>query len=478
MAARALRNVSASVYGGSLGLEPYPKYKDVGVQWLSELPAHWEARRLGAVGPITKCSGGTKADEVPEGIPCVRYGDLYTHHGSAITESRSFVSPERADAYSRIKYGDLLFAASGETIDEIGKSSVNLMEGEAVCGGDVILLRPTIPVDARFLAYAANAPYMTHQKSRFGRGMTVMHIYGKQLKDAVMFLPPLPEQRAIADFIARETGRIDALVRKQERLIDLLREKRTALISHVVTRGLDANVPMKDSGVEWLGEIPAHWEVRRVKECAGVRLSNVDKKVVAGEPRVRLCNYTDVYYEERIHAQLDFMRATAGAEQVRSYSLKQGDVLITKDSETWMDIAVPAVVEGDLSDVLCGYHLALLRPRPQCLGAFLALTIAAAGLRDQYRVAANGVTRFGLTRDSIGNGILPLPPLAEQRAITDFIDRETARTDALMARIGDAMERLREYRTALISSAVTGKIDVRSRAVSEGAGASTGEAEA
>ena len=143
----------------------------------------------------------------------------------------------------------------------------------------------------------------------------------------------------------------------------------------------------KDSGVEWLGQIPAHWTVGRVKECASVWLSNVDKKAVEGDPQVGLCNYTDVYYHDHINSRLDFMSATARPEQVRRFSLRRGDVLITKDSETWTDIAVPAVVAEDLPDVLCGYHLALIRPKPPCLGAFLGAAIGAAGLRDQYRVS-------------------------------------------------------------------------------------------
>ena len=215
----------------------------------------------------------------------------------------------------------------------------------------------------------------------------------------------------------------------------------------------------KDSGVEWLGEIPAHWTVGRVKECASVWLSNVDKKVVEGEPRVRLCNYTDVYYNERIDSQLDFMQATAKPEQVRRFSLKRGDVLITKDSETWTDIAVPAVVTEDLPNVLCGYHLALIRPKPHCLGAFLTSAIGAAGLQDQYRVSANGITRFGLTGDAIRNSVLPLPPLAEQRSITDFIDRETAKIDELVAKQEQLIDLMQERRTALITGAVTRGLD-------------------
>lgn len=211
----------------------------------------------------------------------------------------------------------------------------------------------------------------------------------------------------------------------------------------------------KDSGVEWLGKIPAHWEVKRLKGIAYVQLSNVDKKSVEGQEPIHLCNYVDVYYNEHIAAGLDFMAATATPEQVWRFSLRCGDVLITKDSESWTDIAVSAVVTSNLPDVLCGYHLALVRPRTGCDGAFLARAFSAIGPRDQFRVAANGITRFGLGGDAIRTSLFAMPPLVEQRAIAAFLDRETAKIDALVAKKERLIELLQEKRTALITHAVT-----------------------
>jgi len=215
----------------------------------------------------------------------------------------------------------------------------------------------------------------------------------------------------------------------------------------------------KDSGVEWLEEIPAHWEVKRLKTLASVQLSNVDKKSVEGQESVRLCNYTDVYYNERITSDIDFMSVTATGEQVRRFSLRAGDVLITKDSESWTDIAVPAVVAEDMPDVLCGYHLAHIRPANGYVGSFLSRAFAAIGPRDQFQVAANGITRFGLGGDAIRTGLFALPPEPEQRAIAAFLDRETARIDALVAKKERLIELLQEKRTALITRAVTKGLD-------------------
>ena len=208
-----------------------------------------------------------------------------------------------------------------------------------------------------------------------------------------------------------------------------------------------------------MGAIPEHWKVMRLKSLANVQLSNVDKKSVEDQVSVRLCNYLDVYYNDRVTAEIDFMNATATSDQVRRFSLMEDDVLITKDSETWTDIAVPSVVDQSLPGVLCGYHLAHIRPYRQCHGAFLSRAFSAIGPRDQYHVVANGITRFGLTRDAIRDGLFPLPPLLEQRHIAAFLDRQTAKIDALVAKKERLIELLNEKRGALSTRAVTKGLD-------------------
>lgn len=215
----------------------------------------------------------------------------------------------------------------------------------------------------------------------------------------------------------------------------------------------------KDSGVEWLGKIPAHWKLKRLKNLASVRLSNVDKKSEEGQLPVSLCNYVDIYYNDFITAEIEFMKATATPDQVCRFELRTGDVMVTKDSEAWNDIAVPAVVTEDLADVVCGYHLALIKPQPGLDGRFLARQFSALGVRDQFHLAANGITRFGLGRDAISAGLFPVPPIEEQKEIVDFLDRETAKIDALVTKKERLIELLQEKRTALITRAVTRGLD-------------------
>ena len=239
----------------------YPAYTPSGVPWLGDVPPHWDLVQLGRIGRISKGTGGTKEDEAPEGIPCIRYGDLYTSHKFHIIGSRTLVTEAKALEYTPIQYGDILFAGSGETIEEIGKSAVNLMESPACCGGDVILFRPDIEIDARFSGYAIDCSQSQYQKSCMGRGITIMHIYGDELKRLWVALPPIPEQRAIVRYLDYVNRRIRRYVSAKRKLIALLEEEKQAVVNRAVTRGLDPNVRLKPSGVEWLGDVPEHWEV-------------------------------------------------------------------------------------------------------------------------------------------------------------------------------------------------------------------------
>jgi len=194
---------------------------------------------------------------------------------------------------------------------------------------------------------------------------------------------------------------------------------------------------------------------RRLKHLASIAVSNVDKKTVSDERSVRLCNYTDVYYNERITAELPFMEATASTDQIASFGLRAGDVLLTKDSETPDDIAVPAYVVADLPDVVCGYHLALLRPSQEVDGRYLFWALSSRSSREQFSASANGITRFGLRYDSFGEVLVPLPPIATQRAIADYLDQETARIDALVEKKQRMKELLQERQQTLITEAIS-----------------------
>ena len=213
-----------------------------------------------------------------------------------------------------------------------------------------------------------------------------------------------------------------------------------------------------DSGSEWLGQIPAHWKTKKLKFLSTVQPSNVDKKTVEGEVPVVLCNYTDVYKNEYIDSRLSFMSATATREEVEKFSVSTGDVIITKDSETPHDIAVPACVSEEIEGLVCGYHLTQVKP-VALEGRYLFRLFQSKGFNAQFVVAANGVTRFGLPQHAIANADCPVPPSTEQQTIARFLDYKTAQIDTLIAKKQALLEKLAEKRSALISHAVTKGLD-------------------
>ena len=221
------------------GLDPNVKLKPSGVEWLGDVPEHWEVIQIGKLGTFSKGSGGTKEDEVPKGIPCIRYGDLYTTHKYFVEQSRGFIALEKTRNYTPIQSGDILFPTSGETIEEIGKSAVNLIEPPVYCGGDVIIFRPTVPMHPRFSGYTLDSTISQDQKSRMGRGVSIMHIYSNQLRYLWVAIPPMNEQQAVSQYIDEKTSTIRTTITQASRQIELIEEYRTRLIADVVTGKID-----------------------------------------------------------------------------------------------------------------------------------------------------------------------------------------------------------------------------------------------
>ncbi|HUX22940.1 MAG TPA: restriction endonuclease subunit S [Spirochaetia bacterium] len=211
-----------------------------------------------------------------------------------------------------------------------------------------------------------------------------------------------------------------------------------------------------DSGVEWLGEIPEGWQKQCVKFATTIELSNVDKHAVEGEPDVFLCNYTDVYTNSVLTNKIDYMKATATLEQINRLRLSEGDVVITKDSETPNDIGIPSLVIDTQSNLVCGYHLAVLRPNVNHLiGGYLVWFYRSKNAKSYFETEAVGMTRYGLGKHSIATHRIPIPPLPVQRKITSFLNSSTARIDSLVHDYEELIALLQEKRQALISHAVT-----------------------
>ncbi len=216
------------------------------------------------------------------------------------------------------------------------------------------------------------------------------------------------------------------------------------------------------NGADLLASLPDGWRRVPLKTTSDFAVSNVDKHSFDDELPVRLCNYTDVYKNDRVSPEMDLMAATATPQEIERFRLEVGDVVITKDSESWNDIAIPAYVEGSADDFVCGYHLAFIRPRKDVLdGRFLFRCLQSRPVALQLELEATGVTRYSLPKDAIGLVVLPLPPLPTQRRIAAYLDRETARIDGLIAEKERLLALLEEKRAALISRLVTRGLDPR-----------------
>ena len=210
----------------------------------------------------------------------------------------------------------------------------------------------------------------------------------------------------------------------------------------------------RPSRVVWLGDMPEHWDVKKLKHLADVLLSNVDKHTVEGQQTVNLCNYVDVYKNERITSSIEFMQATASEEQIKRLTVFRGDVIITKDSEDPSDIGVPALIAEDIPRLVCGYHLAIVRPT-SATGEFLQYLFRSNVIRSVFEVEATGMTRYALSKYSIENLTFAVPDLLEQSVIAGFLDREISIIDALTAEQRKLISLLKDKRQAIIAHAVT-----------------------
>ncbi len=268
--------------------------------------------------------------------------------------------------------------------------------------------------------------------------------------------PPLPEQRAIAAFLDRETKRIDALVEKKEKLVELLQEKRTALVSHAVTKGLDPNVRLKDSGVEWLGKIPQHWQVKRLKHVgkAVIGLTFDPADIVSTEEGMFVLRASNVARGHIVLEDSLFVTTKIPEDLVT----RVGDILICSRSGSRALIGKCAVVDDNSAGLTFGAFMTVFRSK--CSDYLFYVFNSALFVYQSASFQTSTINQ--LTVNNLQAFEIPLPPPNEGTAIAAFLDHETQRIDAMVEKVRLSIELLKEYRTALISAAVTGKIDVRS----------------
>ena len=450
-----------SIMGGEQ-YRPYPAYKDSGVEWLGEIPAHWEVKasrreftiQLGKM--LQPTARGPQDSEIPY---------FKAQHVQWETVRTTGMPIMWADPADEVQYGvldgDLLVCEGGE----VGRAGiVRNPPDRAIIQNALHRVRSTGTSSIRLLIYLLKHAASQGWFEILCNRATIAHFTSEKFGDLPIPTPPLSEQRAIAAFLDRETAKIDALVAKKERLIELLQEKRTALISDAVTKGLDPDVPLKDSGVEWLGEIPAHWEIMRLKQASRIQggfAFSTDSFRSEGIPVVRMNNI------RRGVLDLDDVVRIPEHKGKDAFALNEGDIIygLSGSIGATGSLGNYAVVRKGDTPAQLNQRVARFRPMIDRIAEkFLVGSLQTSVFYEQVLSYTTGTAQFNVSTNDIGNVVLALPPIKEQRAIAAFLDSETAPINALMARVREAIDCLNELRTALISAAVTGKIDVREAA--------------
>jgi type I restriction enzyme S subunit len=224
---------------------------------------------------------------------------------------------------------------------------------------------------------------------------------------------------------------------------------------------------MKDSGVEWLGKIPKDWEVKKLKYISECYPSNVDKKTKESEKEVKLCNYTDVYYNDYINKDIEFMKATAKVSQIKKFQLQVGDIILTKDSESPDDIAVASYVSEEIDNLICGYHLNLIRNIEKNESMYVYFVLLSEGAKNYFGSIANGITRYGISSGGFKNFNVCLPRIDEQKIIIEYIEKQLENNNKIKKQVKNQINLIKQAKQSLISEAVTGKIDLRDWEVKE-----------
>lgn len=430
-------------------IKPYSTYKDSDIPWLGEIPEHWEVRKA-------KKLFKERSEKGYENEPFL-----------AATQNQGVVLKNMLDTKTVLVSKDfhtLKLVEKGDFVISLRsfQGGIEYAYYKGIISPAYTILNPNIEAERGYFRYYFKSKEFINCLTLLVTGIRQgQNIDTAKFKDTFLPLPSNIEQTAIANFLDYKTAKIDRFIFKKKQLIKLLNEQKAAIINDAVTKGLNPNAKMKPSGIEWLGEIPEHWEVRKLKYVANCFPSNIDKHSKEDEKQVRLCNYTDVYKNDFITNDMNLMIATATDDQIEKFSLQIGDVIITKDSETANDIAVPAVVKEELENVVCGYHLSVLRPYSKLIGEYLFRVLQCKPINIQFEVCSNGVTRVGLGVYDMKKAQIPVPPLSEQTAIVSNIEKETSVITKTIATIEKEIALVQEYRTALIAEAVTGKIDVR-----------------
>lgn len=436
---------------------PYPQYKTTDIPWLDKIPAHWDEKRIKNIATYNDEALDEKTDPDLE-IEYVDISSVSLITGINHTESISFEkAPSRARR--KVKDGDVI-ASTVRTYLKAITPIINPPENMIVSTGFAVI-RPQPNMDSGYVGYLIQCNGFVGDVVAHSVGVSYPAINASDLAKLPAVEPPIEEQKVIARFLDHKTAQIDALITKKQALLDKLAEQRTALISQAVTQGLDPSVPMVHSGVDWLGEIPAHWTVPILGYVAEVRGGVTKGRKLPNEetielPYLRVANVQDGYIDLSHVANIEILTT-----EIERYSLKKGDVLMNEGGDN-DKLGRGAVWNEEISPCVHQNHVFAVRPRIPALSDWLALLTQSSYAKFYFYTTAKQSTNLAsISSSNIKRLPVLLPPEAERSEIIAHVDKSLEKLAKQREKALQVIERLQEYRSALITNAVTGKIDVR-----------------
>jgi len=430
-------------------MEKYQSYKSSGNEWIGEIPNHWEVYRLGMLGTFSSSGIDKNSNENEVEVRMVNYTDLVQgkNHYPIQTGEKEYMRVTTPDSKLRehkLNKGDMVFIPSSETEVDLGYSSlIDFDEDDIVYSYHILRFRFNKEVYHFYKKYLVNHYSVLNQFSSEGKGTTRQIIGRNVFNNVRVVLPPLNEQLQIVHFLDSKTELIDKLISTKEKKISLLKEQRISLINQVVTKGLNPNVKMKDSGIEWIGEIPEHWGVFKMKY--GVK--HLNEKGLTTKDDVKIS-------PENVESMTGVCFNYYSDYEGEGMKFRSGDILLNK-----LRLYLKKIVFTDVDGYSMG-EMIVLRCFENLFNRYFYFLIFHQGLIDLLDSQSNGVKLPRVSPEIIMNTLIPYPSIQEQHQIVEFLDSKTKEIDDLVQLEQKKIDLLKEYRQSLISEVVTGKIKV------------------
>lgn len=433
-------------------------YKETENEFISDIPTHWDFKRLGSFGVFKKGRGIAKSDIVEEGINAVLYGDIYTKYDLKVEVVVRRITEEISKGATKIIKNDILITGSGETIEEIGKTVVYLNHEPAFAGGDLLIFKQK-SYDSLFISFVLNSSIGIAQKARTAKGDIVVHTYSSKLKNIRIPIPPVEEQKAIADYLEKACAKIDDVIEMKRRQLKKIDKYFKSRIFELLKGSDLGEVEFSNSEFEWIGSIPRTWDIFRLKHISSKINSGVTPKggadvyVDEGVPMLRSQNITferlDIDYAVKIPEEVH--------NSMSNSKLRRGDVLL---NITGASLGRCNFFDDDDIEANVNQHVCIIRPRFQILTKFLFYLLNSEIGQAQIFSGFKGSGREGLNFESIKNFRLPVPDIKSQEKIIERLDKISDSVKKQKNLIDLQISRLTNYRESLIHECVTGKKNV------------------